>query len=85
MLEGRHGAALAARARSGEGATSDRSPRRPIVRCAWCGRYAIGARWYEPAIWRLLLHVRKRRRLVSHGICPECWKEVADDVPYPGG
>jgi hypothetical protein len=76
---------MAAGGASGEAAASGRSSRRSVViRCAWCGRYAIGARWYEPTIWRLLLHARKRRRLVSHGICPDCWEEIAPDLPYPG-
>jgi hypothetical protein len=76
---------MAADAGLDEPAASGRRRRRSVVvRCAWCGRYAIGARWYEPAVWRLLLHARKRRGLISHGICPRCWQEIAPKLPYPG-
>lgn len=75
---------MAAQAGSDEPEASGCSRRRGVViRCAWCGRYASGARWYEPSIWRLLLQARKRRRLVSHGICPDCWQEIAPELPYP--
>jgi len=76
---------MAAEAGANEPAASGRSSRRSlVVRCAWCGRYAIGARWYEPAIWRLLVYARKRRTVISHGICPACWQELVPDLPYPG-
>jgi hypothetical protein len=37
------------------------------TRCAWCGRYRVGHRWF-----RLEHSPRFIEGALSHGICPDC-------------
>ena len=44
-----------------------------VLRCAWCGRFAVGDRWLEAASAISALSLDSARPpLVSHGLCPHC-------------
>jgi hypothetical protein len=54
-----------------------------VTSCAWCDRYHIGDGWYSEDASRLILALAASHRL-THGICPDCFAEVAPaGVDYP--
>jgi hypothetical protein len=50
--------------------------------CAWCGRVSVGARWHRPQADELPR--RLRTPAATHGICPDCFAELAPGTSYPG-
>ncbi|HCE46896.1 MAG TPA: hypothetical protein DET40_25390 [Lentisphaeria bacterium] len=48
--------------------------------CSWCKKIQVGDDWMEveKAVTRLSLFERSVLPSVSHGICDQCYKEIAD-------
>jgi hypothetical protein len=51
-----------------------------LVRCAWCDRVAADGCWIEPDSLPGDNLREQLRDYASHGICPDCFARVSDEV-----
>lgn len=51
---------------------------RELTMCGWCDRFLVGGEWVEveEAATRLELFRSERLPRISHGICPECSRQL---------
>jgi hypothetical protein len=63
------------------GAPHDRPSR--AVRCAWCGRILIDGEWTGVRDLSGRALDVEAHSSQTHGICPDCFAELAPGVPYP--
>ena len=62
------------RAAEGEGESAR------ITCCAWCRRVRIEDTWFGGFVAAAFA---EQRRALSHGICPDCFGQVAPNAAYP--
>jgi hypothetical protein len=61
-----------------------RAERLRVRTCAWCGSICLdGVHWHETRTSELVATL-SRHYSVTHGICPDCLRDHAPGVAYPG-
>ena len=54
-----------------------------VIVCAWCRRVSIAGEWREAIDEPDLLAALDDDALVTHGICPACFRRQAPGIAYP--